>query len=65
MTPEEAKVKQVQDDAMSGMKAKFSMLNGNRLDETLRTGCYSSIKLLFDKATLRQGYSSHKGATLR
>ena len=42
MTPEEAKVKQVQDDAMSGMKAKWSMLNGNRLDETLRTLYYSS-----------------------
>ena len=37
MTPKGAKVKQVQDDAMSGMKAKWSMLNGNRLDETLRT----------------------------
>ena len=52
MTPEGAKVKQVQDDAMSRMKAKWSMLNGNRLDETLRdatfrTMCYSALTLLW------------------
>ena len=51
MTLEGAKVKQVQDDAMNRMKAKWSMLNGNRLDETLRDATlrwrYSSINLLF------------------
>ena len=31
---------------MSRMKTKWSMLNGNRLDETLRTMCYSSQMLL-------------------
>ena len=42
MTSKGVKVKQVEDDAMSGMKAKWSMLNGKRLDETLRTLYYSS-----------------------
>ena len=36
MTPKGAKVKQIQDDAMSGMKDKWSMINGSRLEETLR-----------------------------
>ena len=47
MTPEGAKVKQVQDDAMSRMKAKWSMLNGNRLDETLREDYQKKILLYF------------------
>ena len=62
-----------------GLKAKWSMLNGNRLDETLRdatlrTMCYSSLNLHFAlwcypshwSATLRTlYYSSHMRATFR